>query len=125
MNTTEPTSKIPSSVDWRVLGEIELTAGSNPGGNLRARLTEILIQLHLHEDFLNKVLASAQEYALRAAQNIKTSHGHIHLAILVQQKYQSLGDTWGFFRIEKMDDAEQKVPHPDHTVEFYLYLEGQ
>lgn len=124
MNKTESTSGILPAAGWHVLGEIDLTADSNPGENLHARLTEILMQLHLDNSFLDKVLASAQEYALRAAQNTGTSDGHIHLAILVPQERQSSGNTWGFFRIEKIEYAEQKGSYSDHTVEFYLYLEG-
>ena len=125
MNPTESTSgNLPAS-GWHVLGEIELTVGIDPDRNIRAWLTGILTPLHLHEDFLNKVLMSAQEYALRALENTDTGHSHIHLAILVQKGHRSPGNTWGFFRIEKIDNAEHKASHPDHTVEFYLYLEGQ
>ena len=125
MNPTESTSGNLPVAGWHVLGEIELTIGSNPDGNLRDRLTEILVPLHLHDGFLNKVLTSAQEYTLRAAQNTETGHGRIHLAILVQEDHRSPGNIWGFFHIEKIDSAEGNLPHPDHTIEYYLYLEGQ
>ena len=45
------------------------------------------------------------------------------LSFFVQQDRAMRGDTWGFFRIEKIDNAEQNSLHSDHTVEFYLYLQ--
>lgn len=126
MNSNETNSGNLPRTGWQVLGELELTVGSNVEEHIRAWLMELLIPLDLHENFLNKLFASAQEYSLRALHSTMGSgHGHVHLAILVQQEYAPFGNTWGFFRIEKIDSSEENLSHPDHVVEFYLYREGQ
>lgn len=125
MNPIESNSRDPSDTGWQALGELELTPGSNvEADEVRAWLTVLLGPLLLHESFLNKLLRSAQEYSLRALHsNTDAANGHVHLVIFVQQDRTMRGDTWGFFRIEKIDNAEQNPLHPDHAVEFYLYLE--
>lgn len=124
MNPIESNSRDLSGGGWQVLGELELTLGSNVEDEVRAWLTVLLLPLLLHESFLNKVLRSAQEYSLRALRsNSDAANGHVHLVIFVQQDRTLRGDTWGFFRIEKIENAEQNPLHSDHTVEFYLYLE--
>ena len=124
MNPIEYDSRDLSGAGWQILGELELTLGSNVEDEVHTWLTVLLLPLLLHESFLNKVLRSAQEYSLRALRsNTNVANGHVHLVIFVQKDRSIRGDTWGFFRIEKIDNAEQSPLHPDHTVEFYLYLE--
>lgn len=126
MNSNETDPGTLPHTGWQVLGELELTVGSNVEEQIRAWLMDLLVSLRLHESFLSKLFASAQEYSLRALQStMESGQGHVHLAILVQQEYAPLGNTWGFFRIEKIDSPEEDVSHPDHVVEFYLYMEGQ
>lgn len=126
MNSNETNSGTLPRTGWQILGELELTVASNAEQSIRAWLTELLVPLHLHESFLNKLFASAHEYSIRALHStMESGHGHIHLAILVQQEHASNGRSWGFFRIEKIDSSEENLSHPDRVVEFYLYVEGQ
>ncbi|HET7144544.1 MAG TPA: hypothetical protein VFI68_11035 [Anaerolineales bacterium] len=125
MNLNETHSGNPSASNWQVLGQLELMADSQAHGYLRDQLVEILKPLHLQENFLNKLLLSAEEYTTRALSSITAlGHGHLHLVIFTQPECVSASESWGFFRIEKIDNAEQNPVHPDHVVEFYLYLEG-
>lgn len=125
MKPNETKSETMPRTGWQLLGQLELTVASNVEEHIRAWLIELLVPLGLHESFLNKLLASAQEYSLGALHStMESGHGHVHLAILVQQEYTPFGNTWGFFRIEKIDSSEEKLSHPDHVVEFYLYMEG-
>lgn len=124
MNPNESNLRDPSGAGWQLLGELELTLGLNVEDEVRAWLAVLLLPLLLHESFLNKVLRSAQEYSLHALRsNINEANGHVHLVILVQQDHAMRGETWGFFRIEKIGRTEQGPLHSDHRVEFYLYLE--
>lgn len=124
MNPIEPNSRDLAGTGWQILGQLELTLNLNVEYQVQDWLTALLLPLLLHESFMNKVLRSAQEYSLRALHsNIDAVNGHVHLVILVQKDLTMRSDTWGFFRIEKIDNAEQNPLHPDHTVEFYLYLE--
>ena len=126
MNANESHSSNRPDTDWQVLGELEMPTGLNADEKIRGWLTELLTPLHLHGSLLNKVLTSAQEYALHALHSsAETGHGHVHLIILTSHRSASITTTWGFFRIEKIDSIEQNQVHPDHVVEFYLYTEGQ
>ena len=114
-----------STSSWQMLGELVLPVGTDPNELIFAWLTELLAPLGLHENFVNRVLKSAQNYVGRAlSPNAGVPFGHIHLAIFGPNEQTSKGQTWGFFRIEKIDSAEPSVVHPDHAVEFYLYQES-
>jgi hypothetical protein len=107
-----------------MLGELILPVGSQPDALISLWLKELLAPLDLHENFLNRVLRSAQNYAGRAlTPDAGVAFGHIHLSVFVPDEPVSRAQSWGFFRIEKIDSAEQNLAHPDHTVEFYLYRE--
>ena len=89
-------------------------------------LTAVIDPLNLSKDFLNRILKSAQDATARVW---KAEAGmeleHIHLIIFVPPDYSSKGQTWGFFRIEKIENTvEGKAAH-DHAIEFYLYVDGQ
>lgn len=115
----------PSSTSrWQLLGELILPLGLNTKDLLSAGLAELLAPLELHENFLNRVLKSAQNYVGRAlTSDAGVPFGEIHLYIFGPNERMSKGQTWGFFRIEKIDSHEQNLADPDHTVEFYLYRE--
>ena len=113
-----------SAPNWRMLGELILSVGSNPDELISLWLKEQLTPLGLHENFLTRVLQSAQKYAGRALRaDAEAQFNHIHLSLFGPNEWNSKGQSWGFFRIEKIDHAGQNRPHPDHTVEFYLYRE--
>ena len=114
-----------SASSWHMLGDLMVPVGSSPNEIISAWLRELLAPLELHENFLNRVLQSVQNYAGRALdQDAGVPFGHIHLSIFGPNERTSRGQTWGFFRIEKIDSAERNVTHPDHRVEFYLYQES-
>ena len=122
------TDRFPDSPGphWGKLSELTLSVGANADEIIQAWLVDVLSPLYLPDHFLNRVLLSAQDYVRRALQqNIETGLGHLHLSIVVPNPSSSGGSTWGFFRIEKIDGTEQPPGYPEHTVEFYLYVEGQ
>lgn len=111
---------------WQVLGELELAMGANAELTIRAWLAEILGPLNLHADFSNKVLSSAREAVLRAGQaEAAIPFHHLHLLVFIPAERASQAGTWGFFRIEKVEDGANSQSNPDHAIEFYLYVEGQ
>ena len=92
---------------------------------LHAWLKEALHPLNLHAGFLNKILNSAQQTAariLRANGEIKLEH--IHLLILAPLNRASKKQTWGFFSVERLEDTKEGDEANDHTIEIYLYVEG-
>jgi hypothetical protein len=111
--------------DWQILGDLKLLVDSDADVAIHTRLVELLAPLSLNADFLNKVLRSAQASITRALQpNHDMTVRHVHLSIFAPYEHTSKGGIWGFFRIEKTDCRDQDKDHPDHAVEFYLYLEG-
>jgi len=108
---------------WQILGELELTVNPNADHTINKWLAATLSPLDLSADFLNKVLRSAQEAAARAMQTETVmKFQHTHLLVFAPEDHTSIGRTWGFFRIEKIEGAAD-VDSPNHAIEFYLYLE--
>lgn len=113
-----------SDPGWQVLGELQLTAGSDVHNTVDGWLAVLLSPLELEEEFVNKVLRSAQEATGRILQTTPTARcGHIHLLVFVPTDRRRKHQCWGFFRIEKVEVEMSRV-YPAHAVEFYLYLEG-
>jgi hypothetical protein len=115
-----------STANWQLLGEFQLTVSPDISQAVGEWLIVTLDPLHLHSDFTSKVIKSVQEAAARAMQSetVKKYH-HTHLLIYVPADLTANGGTWGFFHIEKVGTDEENASLRDHSIEFYLYLEGQ
>jgi hypothetical protein len=114
-----------SSVDWQLLAELEMTSGMDAGSVIGAWLPDILMPLCLHVDLLKKLLASAENAAARAThREMVMKYQHTHLLIYIPANRPLNIQTWGFFRIEKVEPAVGTNTSRAHTIEFYLYLEG-
>lgn len=126
MKNTQAYDNNTSGANWQVLGDLELAFGSEADSAISSWLTEVLSPLDLQTDFLNKVLKSAQESAAHALQAEPVmALEHIHLLIFAPPDPRIKGLTWGFFRIEKVENALVDRDFPDHAIEFYLYVEGK
>jgi hypothetical protein len=111
--------------DWQLLGERKLSVEASLDAGIQTWLTQTLHSLPLHTDFLNRILRSAQHSATRLFQaDPVTEFELIHLMVFVPQNYASNGKTWGFFRIEKVGTPGAQTGRYDHSIEFYLYMEG-
>ena len=125
MNTTNDFPSSTSRPSWQLLGKLELSAVSS-SDTIGTWLKELVIRLNLQPDFTQQLLKSAQDAALRALHaNSNPSFEHVHLSVFMPSESTVHSNAWGFFRIEKIDGTESNNDRPDHTVEFYLYLEGQ
>lgn len=118
-----------SAANWKPLGELELRAGAEATADsaIQAWLADILAPLDLHTDLLSKILRSAREAAARALESSEKAvrYAHIHLLAFAPYGQRARGQTWGFFRLEKLDGSAPGQSRPDHSIEFYLYLEGR
>jgi hypothetical protein len=125
VNTTDSSHNTPAT-DWQMLGEFELPVGFDTQNIINARLAEILLPLKLQADFLNRILKSAQSAGVRAGESngAAREYGHIHFSVFAQFSHDIDGKTWGFFRIEKLGGAGRARNPLDHSIEFYLYIEG-
>lgn len=115
-----------SETDWQMLGDLEVRSDSDIERAVQAWLNKTLGALELPSDLLNRILRSACEAATRALQFRDTDTGlrHVHLLAFSSLKGETKRQTWGFFRLEKLDAAAE-ANSPDHSIELYLYLEGQ
>jgi hypothetical protein len=112
--------------EWQFLGELELPAVANMDGSIRTWLTKLIDPLALHGDFLDRILKSAQDAAARVFQTESAEkYDHIHLVIYGPHEQVSKQGTWGFFRVEKVENTTEEPSTAAHSIEFYLYREGQ
>jgi hypothetical protein len=118
----QPISQNPDT-DWHILGEIEIPIGVNAQSTLDAWLMESLFPLNLHADFLNKIRKSAEDVATPSIQ-IETVQ-RTRLLIMIPANRRLNVQTWGHFRIEKVGLTAENENSPNHTIEFYLFPDGQ
>lgn len=112
--------------EWQLLGELKLSANSTSNFSINTWLAEILSRLDLPENFLNRVLDSVQESVMRTLQqNVSKTLGQVHLSFYSPFDKLSKRKTWGFFHIERTEDRRDSVGITDHTINFYLYVEGK
>jgi hypothetical protein len=115
-----------SNTAWRIVGELELPFCMDAHSMISAWLSEVLTPLQLHVGFLNKVLRSAEDAAGRAMRSeMVMKYQRTRLLIYVPADRPSNAQTWGFFHIEKVEPAVEIENSRAHSIEFYLYLEGQ
>ena len=123
MMQNKSSPNLSSSTAWQILGGITLPVNAEAESVLHLWLTDILHPLELRADILSKILNSAKEALGRALQTEGTKFEHLHFVVYVPAERSVKGQAWGFFRIEKLKSVSDQ-PKPDHTIEFYLYLDG-
>ena len=124
MESSSITPSHKTGAAWQLLGDFDLTQDPQVD-TIRAWLEELLTPLNLQDELAHQLLGSAQDAKIRALNsNNGTSFEHIHLSVFAPKERDAQCNTWGFFRIEKIDSTEQGEDHPEYIVEFYIYLEG-
>ncbi len=123
MENTDSNFHHASSPGWQLLGELELTVDTDIDHAVGKWLEMILNSLDLRPEFLNKVMNSAQEAAMRAMQAEAIQFKHVHLLVFTPPDHTFNRDNWGFFRIEKVENASDQDDY-NRAIEFYLYVEG-
>lgn len=117
------TGQNPSlNTGWRMLGERILTIQADAVDAFREWLENLLRSLDLSADFREKILRSALEAAIRAG--AAGDEQPVHFTLFVPAEYARQAQSWGFFRVEMIENAEEEPVTPKHVVEFYLYREG-
>ncbi len=125
MKDIHPFQNEPPRLDWRALGQFKLSIEPDADSVINAWLKETLAPLNLPKDFLGKVLKSARELVTRVVETATiTEPGHLHFSVFASTDRISHGQAWGFFRIEKLEDATEGEGISNHAIEFYLYPEG-
>jgi hypothetical protein len=97
----------------------------NSNDTLDTWLNEILNSLDLPTDFLNRILNSTHQSVVRLLRpDAKTKLDHIHLVVFAPSNRTLKKLIWGFFSVEKIKDTEEDMVVNNHTLEIYLYMEG-
>jgi hypothetical protein len=108
---------------WQRLGELGLRLSPDAGEAVHRWLASTFEPLNLPASFAARVLHSAQDVVARAAHpETATDAVPLHLIVFTPIQCQVQNPCWGFFRIEKIGQAEPSID-PGHVIEFYLYLE--
>jgi hypothetical protein len=110
---------------WQILGDLDLPSGEIPGNAIQAWLMNVLAPLNLSQDFLNRVLQSAQESASRGLQQKDPTSNHIHLSILTPYEQTASQKTWGFFHTERSENQAGSDTGHVHWINYYLYVDGE
>lgn len=102
-----------------------MSVGAFANDTFTVWLKETLNSLHLHEDFLNRLLDSAQKTVTRVLQaNAKVKLEHVHLLVFAPPNRASQQQAWSFFSVERLEDTKEGNGANEHTLEMYLYVEG-
>ena len=124
MKHMDPSSRPVQEPGWQLLGEQVLPIGTDLQDATCDWLLRLLRPHGLHEDFLNKLIDSAKEAVLRAALADSVEQtGHLHVLVYIRNGASAV-QTWGFFRIEKIEEPKDGQDTPGHAIDFYLYPEG-
>lgn len=121
---TSHTQNYPAS-NWQILGDLELSVEVNSKDTLDEWLKEILNPLDLHTDLLNRIQNSTHQSVVRLLRSdAETKLDHIHLVLFAPSNRTLKKLIWGFFSVERIKDTEQHMVANNHTLEIYLYMEG-
>lgn len=124
MKHTSHSSHTIQEPGWECLGEQHFTSSADIQDEVSIWLASRLQSIHLHMDLLSKLLVSAGEAVRRAIQAASVEQtAHLHILVFIRSG-ASAGQTWGFFRIEKIEDLRPDPTSPGHAIVFYLYPEG-
>ena len=125
MKTNNASSGRLSTPGWQILGELELPAGAVESDRIYTWLAALLEPLHLHPDVLNRLLKSARAAAARFLQSPDEARSeHIHFRVFIPLGRSSGGQSWGFYRLGKIEGMISGEENYNHAIELYLYSEG-
>lgn len=126
VESVDPSQNPLADSDWQFLSELELRVVDNAEHLVHAWLTECLKSLDLREDFMKRVLRSAQGAIRRSARSESgLQFESIHIILFIPPTHGLGGQAWGFFRVEKPGETVQDAVSPGQTIALYLYPEGQ
>jgi len=125
MNTNNSNPVPLSDPAWQTLGELILMRGEHHDQAISRWLPEILFPLQLTEEFLNRVIRSAQETAARAVNSqAENAAGDFLLKFYIPLTLTAAGTSWGYFSVVKIEHPDTNPETAASRINFYLYLEG-
>ena len=119
----DPTNNAHSRRDWLPYAVLETPSSASAetvGQIVESWFTESLQPLALPLNFSAKVLASARD----ASTCISEETSNIRMQVFTPAIQPAHGQTWGFFRTVKNEDAAAGLGGSIQVISFYLYVEG-
>ena len=124
VNTSKTTHERDSG--WQTIGELGVSVGIDTDNVIHVWLTKVLSSLYLSTEFVERFSKSVLASVTRAfGTNGMVPFVNVHISILTPHIYNSVGKSWGFFQIERIENQGETVDTRDHAIDFYLYVEGQ
>jgi hypothetical protein len=113
-----------SEIGWKVLEKLELPIRADTISMVSLWLRVKLSPLILHEEILARAIKSMLDAAARIMKPAETAgEFELHIIIFTPADYSPEGQNWGFFLIEKNEDASKDNPFPVRIIELYMYLD--
>ena len=110
---------------WQILGEMQLQDNANSNDIIEHWLTSILAPFHLPNDFVAKIRTSIEDAVVRilSPDTAGRNFEYLEIVVLGPSEQTAKGNTWGFFRLERVSTDSQIESAKGHCVEYYLYLD--
>ena len=124
MSPVEESHHHASDISWQVLGKLELPIRSYTVSMVSLWLRVKLSLLLLPDEILARVLKSVLDAAARIMTPAeRAGESEFHVIVFAPADYSPEGQNWGFFLIEKNEDASKDKLFPDSTIELFMYLD--
>lgn len=122
MNQTIPSHPQRGTPLWQNIGEMMLPVSTDDSDAMLSLLEGELEPLQLPVELIHRIVKSIQEVPGRAGMG-GIEREHIHLFLFVPTNFRIMRGTWGFFRIERINDGDGSTS-TSHAVDLYLYPEA-
>ncbi len=110
---------------WKKVGEWKLSAEKNTYESIFTRLEMILAPFNLSSDFIRGIVLTINKVVTRIPQDNHTRVKSVQLSFYVPSGQIPKGKTWGFFNTERVRYGDDSTGMIEHTINFYLFVEGQ
>ena len=125
MNSIDPPHHHVPGMNWQRLGQLKLHSNSNPDGTIKSWLEKTTNDFSLPADLVSRLVASIEETMTRvlSPDSVDGQFEYLEIAVLVPTGQASNGQSWGFFRLQRVTADSQIESARVHCVEYYLYLD--
>ena len=125
VNNAESFKGKPPGNNWLLLGQLKLSVDSPSDEAIDRWLSKTFESFDLPSDLFDRLKVSIKKAASRLDTISDRSHTpSINIFVSDDVKTNLLSNNyWGFFRLEKADNASNNETSVEHVIDFYLYLE--
>lgn len=117
--------KKPPENDWLLIGQLSLPVASVSGESLDGWITRTLGPLVLPPELYSKLMASVEEALSRlntSSSSACVSSIKFYVSLELNSE-QTSNASWGFFKLERLENTFGEPAPVGYVLEYYLYLE--